>query len=496
MKQTLFYIPSQIFGIELFGVGILFWLIIAITGINLIRSVLQKGKSNDVGGTILMGLIAAMIVVFVVPNVLEADGFPIRGYGVFLTIAITLASFLVIVRGKKLWNIPAEILLSIAVVGVIFGIIGARIFYIVEYWDQVSTGEFRSTFINMINMTSGGLVVYGSIIGGILAIFVYLLIKKIPIWATLDLFAPGLMLGIAIGRIGCLMNGCCFGSVCDLPWAIQFPTESPAHFYQMEHGEASLFGLTLKMPELEKSKTLLALKSNESLWSFENAPVIIESVDLGSNAEKAGLKPGMQIKELGFEYRDPSETLSPNNAVNNNSRPENQVAQNSNSVSVPKRGVSMFAVQNNAQVFNFFFNVWRASPSENVLMVAEEISSENNQPETKIIAFHPEPSAVRPVHPTQIYSSLSAFFICLILIGSAKYFQKDGMVFVLLLVLYPLNRFCLELIRTDEASFWGTGLTVSQCVSILVICFAFCLFCYLNTQPAKRAFEGRFPSKN
>jgi phosphatidylglycerol:prolipoprotein diacylglycerol transferase len=69
----------------------------------------------------------------------------------------------------------------------------------------------------------GGLVYYGGLIGSILGCLLYTGLKKIPVWKISDALAPSIALGYVFGRIGCLLNGCCYGHACDLPWAIHFP---------------------------------------------------------------------------------------------------------------------------------------------------------------------------------------------------------------------------------------------------------------------------------
>jgi phosphatidylglycerol:prolipoprotein diacylglycerol transferase len=72
----------------------------------------------------------------------------------------------------------------------------------------------------------GGLVYYGGLIGSSLGCIIYARWKKLPLWKLADILAPSVALGYVFGRIGCLMNGCCYGRVCNLPWAIHFP---PGH---------------------------------------------------------------------------------------------------------------------------------------------------------------------------------------------------------------------------------------------------------------------------
>lgn len=78
-------------------------------------------------------------------------------------------------------------------------------------------------------MWHGGLVFYGGLIGASLTFIVYVRLKQLPLWKVADVFAPSIALGYVFGRIGCLLNGCCYGRACDLPWAIQFPPNNPLH---------------------------------------------------------------------------------------------------------------------------------------------------------------------------------------------------------------------------------------------------------------------------
>jgi phosphatidylglycerol:prolipoprotein diacylglycerol transferase len=73
------------------------------------------------------------------------------------------------------------------------------------------------------------LVYYGGLIGASLACILYARLKKLPLWRLADVLAPSIALGYVFGRIGCLMNGCCYGRVCTLPWAIHFPDDHETH---------------------------------------------------------------------------------------------------------------------------------------------------------------------------------------------------------------------------------------------------------------------------
>lgn len=92
----------------------------------------------------------------------------------------------------------------------------------------------------------GGLVFYGGLIGATLAGWCYLLWKKQPVWRIADILAPSIALGSVFGRIGCLLNGCCYGQPCALPWAVHYPAEHvtagvPVHPTQIYDALLNLF---------------------------------------------------------------------------------------------------------------------------------------------------------------------------------------------------------------------------------------------------------------
>lgn len=515
MRQTLFYLPTEICGRPLFGSGLLFWAILILGAVSILRAVCRK-RSDDALFYAAITALGVFAVRVVGPRVAEVSGFPIRGYGVFLMLAIALSTLLTIWRAKRRWNYPVDAILGIVFVAAFCGICGARLFYVVEYWEDVRAATLGATLINVVDVTNGGLVVYGSILGGIAAVVAYLALKKLPILATLDLFAPALLLGVSIGRVGCLMNGCCFGGPCDAPWGIVFPPGSPAHQLQMEEGVASLYGLTLAFPgeipqTVQTSQTapsmrsrldcdaaakndLLPIKgSHKNLATETKAPIYVAAVDPGSVAEEAGIVPGARLLELG---------LVPRGLLAADARTQ-------------RAEIRRYRPENNAQVFYFFLRIWAGSPDFDVWAVLQDptpsaqtaqssaTASESDADSTvnavktggfREIVFHPEPSKARPAHPTQLYSSATAFLLCLVLLGIARVVKRDGLVFAFLLILYPINRFCLELIRVDEESFLGTGLTVSQCVSLGLLAVGLSLLIWLKATPPRQALAGFFPT--
>ena len=120
-------------------------------------------------------------------------------------------------------GIPSEKILDLGPWLIVGTIIGARTLYVISYWRE----EFAGKSIGEIFMVwHGGLVFYGGFIGASLACVLYTRLKMLPLWKVADTVAPSIALGSVFGRIGCLLNGCCYGRECHLPWAITFPPGS------------------------------------------------------------------------------------------------------------------------------------------------------------------------------------------------------------------------------------------------------------------------------
>lgn len=268
--------------IPLFGWGVLcaLWLVISIV---LLAVLLRRlGWTAETRSYISTLGIVGVVIVFLLPRLEESVngqvlGLPIRGYGVLLLLAIVAAVALAAHRAKRVGIAPDDIL-SFAFWLVVSGIVGARLFYIVQYWDQFQGATIWASLGATLNVTEGGLVVYGSLLGGLFTAIVLLRRYEWSILALADVVAPTLALGIAVGRIGCLLNGCCYGGVCDAPWALQFPPKSPPHYAQLRQG--LLHGFRIN-PQLD-------------------SPVIAEVIP-NSPASLAGLSGGERIVAIDGE---------------------------------------------------------------------------------------------------------------------------------------------------------------------------------------------------
>jgi phosphatidylglycerol:prolipoprotein diacylglycerol transferase len=151
--------------------------------------------------------------------------FPVHSYGVMIALAFLAGLWTATLRARR-EKISGEIIADVTLWIMIGAILGARAVYVATYWKDEFAGQPLS---EIFAIWHGGLVFYGGLIGAITAGTIYLHWKKLPLWKIADVLAPSIALGSVFGRIGCLLNGCCYGRACDLPWAISFPADNPLH---------------------------------------------------------------------------------------------------------------------------------------------------------------------------------------------------------------------------------------------------------------------------
>lgn len=164
---------------------------------------------------------------------------PIHAYGVMLVIGFLLALELAKFLARRA-GLDPEIFVNAALIALVSGVVGARLSHVLENLPQY-TDPARSAwanFIDAINIRSGGLTFYGGLILGFPITVAYGIWKKVPIRLGMDIFAPAIVVGLAFGRIGCFLNGCCYGAECDagFPLGVRYPHNSTPYLDQLHTG--------------------------------------------------------------------------------------------------------------------------------------------------------------------------------------------------------------------------------------------------------------------
>jgi prolipoprotein diacylglyceryl transferase len=151
------------------------------------------------------------------PTMAELGPFTLAWHGFFTAIGI-IAGVALAIRLAKAKGLDPSVGQEIALVGVPSAIVGARLFYVAEHWNRFSEDLPRI----LTGITEGGITLYGGLIGGVLGGLAYGVYRRVPVLRFLDVAAPGMILGQAIGRLGDLINGEHRGTPTDLPWAVRY----------------------------------------------------------------------------------------------------------------------------------------------------------------------------------------------------------------------------------------------------------------------------------
>lgn len=323
---------------------------------------------------------------------------PIRSYGLMLMIGFLGGTWWAARRAFRVKADPDSVV-NLGFVALIMSIIGARIFYVAHYWEQFAG---RGLW-NILNVSAGGMEFYGGLLGAFFGILVYLWTYKLSIRLYLDILAPSLMFGMSMARIGCFLNGCCWGgpAPAETPWAVHFPFGSSAQ---------------------------------HRLWndrlSTVPAPLII-------------------INDAGYAGLILPELLQPH----------------------------------------------KEEPPLNTNLLRQEQRFDMSREQLAALASHPTSRSIG-IHPAQLYASINGMILAVLL--NAIYYRRkrQGMVFGLLFIFYPLMRIVEELIRYDNP-YDTAGLTISQFVSVLLLVFGVIWLIGIYRQPLRspRALPFVFPDE-
>ena len=406
MQQTLFHIPHSIGGLPVFGFGWALLALLLIGSIYIVCMVRRFGFSSETTSQLPVLALFGAAVVFLLPILEErvwldgaetSLGLPIRGYGTFVLLGM-IAGMAVTVRRASQLGISTDTIYSLAFWMFVCGIVGARIFYVIQKWEEFSSPQIWELIGRVLKLTEGGLVVYGALIGGLIGAVAFLRSRQLSLLGVADLITPGMALGLALGRIGCLMNGCCYGDVCRHSWAVTFPRYSSVHKtaesppYGFQHRSGQFYGFRFGADD-------------------SGAPIVRQVFDASSE-----IRPGDRITVVNGKDVKTTHDVSASLATSSGRL---------------------------------------------------DLTLSDGRDVTLSIPKLPERSL--PVHPTQIYSSINAGLIFLFAYCYFPFRRREGELIAIVLTIYPVTRFLLEIIRTDEGAIFGTGMTISQNVSLLIV---------------------------
>lgn len=152
------------------------------------------------------------------PVLLEIGPLIIYSYGFMLMIAFLLSIFIA-VREAKARAISADVVYDLAFWILLGGLIGARLSFVFYNWPLFVVNPWEAFAV-----WEGGLSFYGGLVGGLIAGLAFVYWKNLPVEDLFDIVGLVLPLGIAVGRVGCFLNGCCYGKPTQVPWGVTFPS--------------------------------------------------------------------------------------------------------------------------------------------------------------------------------------------------------------------------------------------------------------------------------
>ena len=151
----------------------------------------------------------------------------IKSYGLMMVFGFLAAIYIIRRLSRDITPDP-QMITNAALYSLIAGVVGSRIFYVFHHSE-----EFAGRPMSVFAIWQGGLELLGGVILAITVILLYLRYHKLPIRKYLDILAIGLMAALIFGRLGCFMNGCCYGKPTQLPWGVRFPYGAPAFYSQV-----------------------------------------------------------------------------------------------------------------------------------------------------------------------------------------------------------------------------------------------------------------------
>ncbi|MFA4835561.1 MAG: prolipoprotein diacylglyceryl transferase [Dehalococcoidia bacterium] len=199
-----------------------------------------------------------MIEIGIDPVAVSIGSIELRWYGIMVSLAIFTGVVVPVMLAKRdgLGGVTRDQILSIAIWGVIGGLIGARLIHVFDEWDYFADhpGEI---------IGGAGLGIYGGILGGTLAGAIYARIKGFPVGKLCDISAFGMILAQVVGRIGCVLNGCCYGTPTGLPWGFVWTNPD-------SDGYADTYRAGVKVHPTQIYELLWDLVVFALIWSLRN----------------------------------------------------------------------------------------------------------------------------------------------------------------------------------------------------------------------------------
>lgn len=362
-------------------------------------------------------------------------GISIKSYGLMMMLGFFAATWWAMYRAQKVKADP-DVILNLGFISLVCGIAGARLLYVYQYWNQDFATQPNPLYA-IIDITKGGLVFYGGFLVAVIGALVYLTWAKHSIRLYLDILTPSLMLGLAFGRMGCFLNGCCWGAPTDVPWAITFPYGSPPY---NEQRNKSLIDAPQQL-----------LVPDPRYWG---AQLVMDRDHVHASPDVLSA-PQEKLNRLQQDLDSARRTGASTETISHLTQ----------QVETAKKDLE----QTRKEYYDLYYAYQKfgTTPSEITAIAAQHRS------------MH--------IHPTQIYAIVDALLLALVLHAVFMRRKQQGMVFGLVFILYGAGRFLEEMVRGDNPRDMFIGpfaFTMSQMISIYTAIFAIFYLIIIYRLPA------------
>ena len=440
------------------------------------------------------------------------DGVPLYGFGAMLFLVFVITAMLWGPKRITAIGMPKEKVQDLAIVLFLTGIAGARVVYMWQYSDDFPDKTAWGLAKSFVQIWNGGIVFYGSVIGGLLGYLVFyrVVLRKFGISTArlADALAPLLAIGLAVGRIGCYLNGCCWGQVaCPECQVVPLPANFgefpllPAHSRDQVVSPSRSID---RLPQIRglQTSTGFTLKPRP-IAARERGPddvpdprSVVLAVEPGSAAMKAGLQADDAILEVNGAPNVIVLEMS-GTADGVKSAREHALESGGNWIGDSESRVSVTARMTFDDVSKYraaLISLRTTDPT--VVLTAHDWLWEQSRDwprgqkglklkvqrgaETPTVEFTPKTVTF---YPTQLYETISMVLITVLLICFQPFRRHNGQVMVLLMLTYGVHRFLNEAIRIEPT--YAYGLTLSQWISLAIVAAGVLLEVFLRQTQLK-----------
>lgn len=358
------------------------------------------------------------------------DGIPLHGFGAMLFLCFVITAMWWGPKRAIQIGLPKERLQDMAILLFVTGIGGARVVYMIQYADQFRD---KNLLLEFFKIWEGGIVFYGSVIGGLIGFlaFRHFVLKKLGVstFKLMDAVAPLVSFGLAVGRIGCYLNGCCWGQVA-VPESQPVPLTAELGQYPLLSGHGvreqvtTPANTTTQLPQVWGLQTTTGFTYAHDFSDPKAIRIKVDRLEPGSDAARALTKGDAILSVNGIEVGSSAEALDPARWPRWKKTLDLEVEQNGvkKQVSITPKTVSVF--------------------------------------------------------PTQLYEVVSMGLLTVLLLAYQPFRRHDGQLIVLLMLGYGVHRWFNEAIRIEPT--YALGMTLSQWISLAIIAGGVVLELYLR----------------